>query len=734
MSRAALERTFLNKQLPYINPFFSIDYKDDNEITSWLRDTDTTLAQFNESLFREQRVNIRRFLGGGINPSYFSPYIATYWAQTSVNNDRNDININEFYRIVIDQITLIVSNELVPQVLPNNDDYDDKVSCQVVKQWLESMAYDMDMEMLRVRWEMQKKVFGESFVVPQWNPEKGPISPYAKDFNEDLDFVDDEGNPIADYAGRKVKVKKNTRIGDIDLINPLPYEVGIDPKSKFEDADWFYWKEWIDVEYLKRKYKNKVFKKDSGGRYDPFSGDIKQTPNHKCVYYFYHRSHPFLPDGRYIVATEDHVLVNESMEDLPTLIDSQELPLIRFCDLDPGFGVRGVPILFRNTGNLIDGRNRLSNQIFNNLEMESPKIMSHVNADFDAQRMPVGITVMEWAGNIEPKIITPSTNTSSIFKFREDLKQDILELALQMQTTRGQTPNAQLDSFIALQHFEDQRVQLASADIKGHIKALEKLYRMMIVIAKDKFDPEDQRLIKILGKNNSYRLKYFNPESLEKSYDVKIRSTGNLANSKAARTQLMMTIKREFPHLIQDEIFMDLLGMSNSEKFMNIVTASVSSAEAENQEMLSGNAVLEPERYEDLIVHWQQHLIPMNTLDFKVAPPEIKMLFERHVTATEKLMFELANESPTFAARLQGLKQFPIFYAPTPVNEPAPMLPGGGLPDFGGLPPEVSAPQDEGQIPPVLSPDASASEEGAPPPTLEEMEGLPNEGAVAQPT
>lgn len=723
MSSAALRSAFINKKLPYIDPFYSIDYKNDEEVLQWLNDTDSSLSQYNEALFLEQRRNIRRFLGGGIDPSFISPYIGAYWQQTA-STDRNQIDINEFYRIVIDQITLIVSNEIVPQVLPNNDDYADKVSCQVVKQWLDSMCYDMDMDILRVQWEMQKKIFGEAFVIPQWNPDKGPFADQFNDFSEDeLNFVDADGNPIQDYQGKPVKTKKRVRIGDIELINPLPFEVGIDPKSKFKDADWFYWKEWVDVKYLERKYKSRRFKEDGKGRYDLASGDLKMAGNFKCVYYFYHRSHPFLQEGRYLVATEDHVLINESMEDLPTMIDSQDLPLIRFADLDPGFGVRGVPILFRNTGNVIDGYNQLTNQIFSNLEMESPKIMSHVNADFDAQRMPTGITVMEWAGNIEPKIITPATNTSSIFKFRDDLKKNLLELALQMQTTRGDTPNAQLDSFIALQHFEDQRIQLASPDIKGHIKSLEKLFRMMIVVAKDKYQPEDQRLIKLLGKHNSYRLKFFNPENLEKSWDVKISSTGNLANSRAARTQLVMTIKREFPHLVQDEIFMDLLGMSNSDKFMNIITASVSSAEAENEEMLSGNAVLPPARYEDLIVHWQQHLIPMNTIDFKMAPPDTKELFERHMTATEKLMFEVASESPTFAARLQGLKQFPIYYAALPVNEPQQMLPGGMPDELGGLPPEISAPQGEGQLPPPLPPESP--EEGMPSP--DEMVGLPPE-------
>ena len=239
----------------------------------------------------------------------------------------------------------------------------------------------------------------------------------------------------------------------------------------------------------------------------------------------------------------------------------------------------------------------------------------------------------------------------------------------------------------------------------------------MIVIAKDKYDPDDKRLIKILGKHNSYRLKYFDPENLQKSYDIRITSTGNLANSKAARTQLILTLKREFPQLIQDEVFIDMLGMSASEKYMNAITASVSTAEAENQDMLLGMPVLPPERFEDLIVHWQQHRIPMNTLDFKMSPPEVQELFIRHVTATEKLMIEMAKESPTFTERLAGLPQFPMFYIERPTNEPPEPMPeemeDEQVPQgLGGVPPEVnSAPPEASELPPFLSPEEPPVEE-----------------------
>jgi len=135
---------------------------------------------------------------------------------------------------------------------------------------------------------------------------------------------------------------------------------------------------------------------------------------------------------------------------------------------------------------------------------------------------------------------------------------------------------------------------------------------------------------------------------------------------------MLLSIKREFPGILTDEVFVDMLGLSHSKKFMNAITASVSTAESENQDMMSGKPVLSPERYEDLISHWEVHRIPMQTLDFKQSPPEVQELFIGHVAATEKLMFEQAAENPMFGERLGQLRQFPMFYTPKPVNEPVP--------------------------------------------------------------
>ncbi len=676
MSEIELSKYFLTKKIPYVKPFYDIDYKKESDVLDWFRECSYGLSECFRPLFREQKANLAFFIGAGINPNWASPYTQIYANTSDVFSSTEQIFINDLYRLVMDQVSLIVSHELVPDVLPNSEDYSDKVCCNVVKDWLESMNYTLGTEQWRFKWEVQKKIFGEAFCIVMWNPQIGDIHPLARKYvDEDIDLVDAEGKPVTDLGGMPVKMRKNMRIGDIEFINPMPWDVIIDPKVNPKDSDWFYWAEYLDVDYLKRKYPkfNWDTRKDRGPdtQYDVFTNTEKENSNKRRIFYFYHRSHEFLPEGRFVVLSDDHMLVNEPIT-MPTIINNQDLPMVHFKDLDIGMGNRGNPILFRNCKNLSDANNRIANQIYNNLEMESPKMFVHETSGVDAQRMPNGTTAIEWHGNIKPTIECPTTNTSAIFNFQQSIQKIMDQVALQNPLVKGETPNAQLDSFVALQYFEDQRTQLAAPNIKDHIHSMEQLFRLMMAVAKDKYRPDDGRLIKILGKHNTYQLKYFDPINLQKSYDVHITTTGNLANSKAARTQMLISIKREFPDTITNEVFMDMLGLSHSKKFMNAITAAVSTAESENQDMMSGKAVLSPQRFEDLIAHWDTHRIPMQTLDFKQSPIEVQELFIGHVAATEKLMFEQAAENPMFGERLSQLKQFPMFYTPKPVNEAIP--------------------------------------------------------------
>ena len=423
MSEIELSKYFLTKKIPYVKPLYNIDINKESDILDWFRESSYGLTEYFRPLFREQKSNLAFFVGAGVNPNWASPYTQVYANTTDMFNSSEEIFINDMYRLVMDQVTLIVSHELVPDVLPNTEDYSDKVCCNVVKDWLESMNYTLGTEEWRFRWEVQRKMFGESFVVVVWNPERGDVHPFAKNLiDEDVDMVDEKGNAISDIAAMPVKLRKNMRIGDIEFINPMPWDVMIDPQINSKDSNWFYWVEYVDIDYLKKKYPKFAWdtKMDRGPatQYDVYTNTEKENPNKRKIFYLYHRSHEFMPEGRFIVCSEEHVLVNEPIT-METLINNQDLPLVHFKDLDIGLGNRGSPILFRNCKNLSDATTESQIKfttiwrwnLLNCLCMKRVVLMLN-GCQMEQQRL-------NGMDNIKPVVETPQTNTSSIFKFQQ---------------------------------------------------------------------------------------------------------------------------------------------------------------------------------------------------------------------------------------------------------------------------------------------------------------------------
>lgn len=349
MSELELSKYFLTKKIPYVRPLYNIDINNDSDVLDWFREATYGLTEYFRPLFREQKSNLAFFIGAGVNPNWSSPYTQIYANTSDIFSSTEQIFINDLYRLVMDQVTLIISHELVPDVLPNSEDYSDKVACNIVKDWLESMNYTLGTEAWRFRWEVQKKMFGESFAIVMWNPQMGDIHPLAKKYiEEDIDMVDEEGNPISDIGQNPVKLRKNMRIGDIEIINPMPWDVMLDPQVNPKDSNWFWWVEYLDVDYLKKKYPDFEWdtRTDRGPdiQYDFYTNTEKENPNKRLVYYLYHKSHEFMPEGRFIVCSNDHIMINEPLS-MPTIINNQDFPMVHFKDLDIGMGNRGSPIL-----------------------------------------------------------------------------------------------------------------------------------------------------------------------------------------------------------------------------------------------------------------------------------------------------------------------------------------------------------------------------------------------------
>jgi hypothetical protein len=126
-------------------------------------------------------------------------------------------------------------------------------------------------------------------------------------------------------------------------------------------------------------------------------------------------------------------------------------------------------------------------------------------------------------------------------------------------------------------------------------------------------------------------------------------------------------IYRTFSDLVEpfsiDEQFVDLLDLGNAEKMTTIITEAVRTADSENEDILNGVEVAEPQEWEDHIIHWRLHSKYIQKRSFKEeVPPEYREVLISHIATHEFAMMEKSRENPLFQAKLAQLELFPIFY------------------------------------------------------------------------
>jgi hypothetical protein len=92
-----------------------------------------------------------------------------------------------------------------------------------------------------------------------------------------------------------------------------------------------------------------------------------------------------------------------------------------------------------------------------------------------------------------------------------------------------------------------------------------------------------------------------------------------------------------------------------------LLTAAVKAAESENEDILAGKYVGDPETWEDHIIHWRTHVRALQSRSFKEeTPEEVRLEMITHISVTEFAMIEKAKTNPLFEAKLAELALFPI--------------------------------------------------------------------------
>ena len=210
--------------------------------------------------------------------------------------------------------------------------------------------------------------------------------------------------------------------------------------------------------------------------------------------------------------------------------------------------------------------------------------------------------------------------------------------------------------------------------------------QMTLSVCGDNYDDSDARMLRVLGKDNNWQSVFFDAANLSKDYDIRVQNSSALPQSKAARIQLATDIKTQFPTIISDEQYLDIIDLGQSEKFMSVVTHAVRLAEAENELLLQGDVSVskkkfkdsdtDPKDHENHVLHWRIHVQKMQEFSYKfMTDKKKKKALEEHLMAHEMFLVEQARKNPAMQEQLATLQGFPLFYVPEEQSLPSPIEP-----------------------------------------------------------
>lgn len=646
------------------------DPKQEKDILKWLTAELDFLEHENEPRIRIQRRNLALYKGIQYQES----------EARAENRDRaadrstflRKIVANHLFDLTKNRASRLIKFKPAVAILPTNDELGDKLSAKSCKGLLDHIWYEQDFEgVIQLDLAIHAMILGESYLFIDWNDDLGPLSPAyiqskKKYGDEKIPLLDENGQQVKDDYGKPKFIEQEIHIGDVEYRVELSPEVLIDKVNRWDDAKHCFVRKLTNCDLLRMKYPSKAdqIKTHNDQIYDYDRMELRPVRNEATVWTFYAKRQPGLPKGRKIVFTKDAILENG-----PLPFSHSELPCKRFTDVDfPGelYGHSFFEIVKGLTGTY----NNLTNMILRNILLVShPKWMVPAGS-VALDKLGNDVTIVQYKGPQPPALAVAQVTPPEVYNFRQMLKEEFQQIAGVFGVSRGEPPPG-VKAGVALQFLSEQESERYNELVLKWNELIRGIAEMTLSVAHDFYDESDDRMIRVLGKNNEYMTQFFKAADLNHDYDIRIQNSSALPKSVAARTQTLLDLNQQFPNEFTAEQVIDMLDLAQSDKFVEAATVSVRTAEAETERLLEVSreeaSGLEPQEFENHLTHWKIHTKQIQEFSFKYKTPKDKQAnLIDHVLVHEMFMIEQAKINAKFAQMLSDLELFPMFYRTRP--------------------------------------------------------------------
>lgn len=620
-------------------------------------------------------------------------------------------------------------------ILPTSEDWGDYISSKMTKMWLDHIWYveRFDGEKLP-KFVRNVQPMGECYLFVDWDKDKGDVSKQYKQALEEarkngngkVPLLDENGGVQKDDNGNSIYVDSPIMNGDVSYRVQMSTDVfpQKEPRGEWDRVNYLFERLIMEVEEARLRWPKRadVIRSESKTSfYDYEKLESKQNAHLVEVWCFHHKRTASLNLGRKIYFTRDGILENKRFP-----FSHKKLPCVRLTDIDPPGELHGASF-FELVKGTTGAHNNLTNMILRNQVFAGhPKWMLPAgSAKLDA--LGNAITVVQFKGPVAPQLVSANPTPREIFEFRNMLKEDFMLHADVGNTGRSEPPPG-ITAAVALQYLSEMENERWNETVLKYNEAILQLAILTVAVGGDYYDQDDERNIRMLGKNNAWMSVAFKGMHLQKDYDIRIQSSSALPEGKAARTEYLLYLNERFPEKVDGDAVLNMLDLAQSDKFISSATVSVRAAEAENEMLMDSTTaprVKAPMDGEDHIEHWRIHVRQYREWGFKnTSPKEVQEALHDHILATEMEIFKKVMAFPEYAQMVApiGAMGFPLLFKakPTPDLSPPPVAPqapaapapGGGPGPIGQS--QADQPIQETPPAPVQAPGGPVNEPPAP--------------------
>ncbi len=639
---------------------------------------DGTLKWLNERFRRVYEASFPRFVMYRRYHAYYknvneetSDGISRITNRNGVSQTRKPKMRDNFVWDLVDQKVAEISKSstkvaFIPQSYFDQDDINNAKACKILCQ---SRMEELKLDKLLSYQDRIMFLYGHTISEICWDECAGPLNPKyeakKKQYGNKVPKTDEMGVVI---EGKYIE-DEEMRLGDVIIKPLLPWYCFPEETKKsikccdyFETICWKF-KEEVEADYPKAKGK---IKENAHVQWDMNAAELTVPENMVMVRTFWHKPTKYFPEGCKITYCEDLIL---DWIDFP--YEDKELPFIDDKDIEIADEFWGRPFIINVEQYYRMNNSILSGQARNHGVLNAPKYV-YPEGSVDKASLNNEFGSIAYRGPVAPQVLQHNYVNRGELELTQSISSRVGKLARLFDISRGNVPSG-ITAAQAMRLLEEQQYQAMSVTANNRKQRILDIYKMTIKRMGQYYRPDDGRMSRILGANNTYLLKSFAKFDFNLIYDLRVENKSALSDSPAGRMAEIVDLNaaNQKDPLFGKKEMVNLLGLNLVEAFQDEVTYSIDTAKQCLDMILSGEEAPAPEATDGLLEFYGVFSRFVESPEFKfVLNPQTKQQIMDYIMAIEMLCYEKSVRNPKFAMDLQGFEKFPMVFTPPPMAAP----------------------------------------------------------------